>query len=80
MQYTSEHDVAVFFRAIYDNNTAKISDFLHDGFDINAMNKNGENAVNAAIASGSYYVLQFLIDNVALIVKLLRCCWKYYPA
>ena len=62
---TSEHDVAVFFRAIYDNNTAKISDFLHDGFDINAMNKNGENAVNAAIASGSYYVLQFLIDNGA---------------
>ena len=47
---TSEHDVAVFFRAIYDNNTAKISDFLHDGFDINSMNKNGENAVNADIA------------------------------
>ena len=62
---TSESDVAVFFRAIYDNNTAKISEFLNNGFDINAMNKTGENAVNVAIASGSYYVLQFLIDNGA---------------
>ena len=62
---TSESDVAVFFRAIYDNNTAKISEFLNNGFDINVMNKNGENAVNVAIASGSYYVLQYLIDNGA---------------
>lgn len=62
---TSENDVAVFFRAIYDNNTAKISEFLNNGFDINAMNKTGENAVNVAIASGSYYVLQYLIDNGA---------------
>ena len=29
------------------------------------MNKNGENAVNVAIASGSYYILQYLIDNGA---------------
>lgn len=62
---TSESDVAVFFRAIYDNDTAKISEFLNNGFDINVMNKNGENAVNVAIASGSYYVLQYLIDNGA---------------
>lgn len=62
---TSENDMAVFFRAIYDNDTAKISEFLNKGFDINAMNKNGENAVNVAIASGSYNVLQFLIDNGA---------------
>ena len=61
----NENDVAVFFRAIYDNNTAKISEFLNNGFDINAMNKTGENAVNVAIASGSYNVLQFLIDNGA---------------
>ena len=39
---TSESDVAVFFRAIYDNDTAKISEFLNNGFDINVMNKNGE--------------------------------------
>lgn len=62
---TSESDVAVFFRAIYDNDTEKISEFLNNGFDINVMNKNGENAVNVAIASGSYYVLQYLIDNGA---------------
>lgn len=62
---TSESDVAVFFRAIYDNDTAKISEFLNNGFDINVMNKNGENAVNVAIASGSYYILQYLIDNGA---------------
>lgn len=62
---TSESDVAVFFRAIYDNDTTKISEFLKNGFDINAMNANGENAVNVAIASGSYYVLQYLIDNGA---------------
>lgn len=62
---TSKNDMAVFFRAIYDNDTAKISEFLNKGFDINAMNKKGENAVNAAIASGSYFVLQFLIDNGA---------------
>lgn len=61
----NENDMFVFFRAINDNDTAKISEFLNKGFDINAMNKNGENAVNAAIASGSYNVLQFLIDNGA---------------
>lgn len=61
----NENDVAVFFRAVYDNNTAKISEFLNNGFDINAMNKNGETAVNVAIASGSYYVLQYLIDKGA---------------
>lgn len=62
---TSKKDMYVFFRAVYDNDTAKIGEFLKRGFDINAMNKNGENAVNVAIASGSYYVLQFLIDNGA---------------
>lgn len=58
-------NIQIFFRAIYDNDTAKISEFLNNGFDINVMNKNGENAVNVAIASGSYYVLQYLIDNGA---------------
>lgn len=62
---TSESDVAVFFRAIYDNDTAKISEFLNNGFDINVMNKNGENAVNVAIASGNFNVLKYLIDKGA---------------
>lgn len=62
---TSKSDISVFFRAIYDNDTVKIGKFLKNGFDINVMNENGENAVNIAIASGSYYVLQFLIDNGA---------------
>lgn len=61
----NDNDINVFFRAIYDNDTVKISEFLKNGFDINIMNKNGENAIYVAIASGNYYVLQFLIDNGA---------------
>lgn len=58
-------NIQIFFRAIYDNDTASMDSLLAKGFDINVMNKNGENAVNVAIASGSYYVLQYLIDNGA---------------
>lgn len=58
-------NIQIFFRAIYDNDTASMDSLLAKGFDINTMNENGENAVNVAIASGSYYVLQYLIDNGA---------------
>lgn len=58
-------DTADFFRAIYDNDTAKMSEMLKNGFDISAVNDNGENAVNVAISSGSYFVLDFLIENGA---------------
>lgn len=58
-------NIQIFFRAIYDNDTEKISEFLNNGFDINVMNKNGENAVNVAIASGNFNVLKYLIDKGA---------------
>lgn len=59
------NDTDIFFRAIYDNDTETIGNLLKNGFDIGAMNKNGENAVNVAISSGSYFVLEFLIENGA---------------
>lgn len=58
-------NIQIFFRAIYDNDTASMDSLLAKGFDINTMNKNGENAVNVAIASGNFNVLKYLIDKGA---------------
>ena len=58
-------NIQIFFRAIYDNDTASMDSLLAKGFDINVMNKNGENAVNVAIASGNFNVLKYLIDKGA---------------
>lgn len=58
-------NIQIFFRAIYDNDTASMDSLLAKGFDINTMNENGENAVNVAIASGNFNVLKYLIDKGA---------------
>lgn len=61
----TKKNIQIFFRAVYDNNTAVMENLLKDGFDINTMNENGENAVNVAIAAGSFNVLKYLIDKGA---------------
>lgn len=61
----NKKNIQIFFRAVYDNNTAVMENLLKDGFDINTMNENGENAVNVAIAAGSFNVLKYLIDKGA---------------
>lgn len=58
-------NIQIFFRAIYDNDTASMDSLLAKGFDINTMNENGENAVNVAIALGNFNVLKYLIDKGA---------------
>lgn len=61
----TKKNIQIFFRAVYDNNTAVMENLLKDGFDINTMNENGENAVNVAIAAGSFNVLKYLIEKGA---------------
>lgn len=61
----TKKNIQIFFRAVYDNNTAVMENLLKDGFDINTMNENGENAVNVAISAGSFNVLKYLIDKGA---------------
>ncbi len=60
---TSEKNKKIFFKAIYDNDTVTIDNLIKDGFDINTVNENGENAVYLSIALGNYDILQYLIDN-----------------